>query len=85
MRPTRQAGAGCRHGPSTDRRVSTLQVWDDYEWSWTGSLSQWALDHPEHPDNGEALKAAAEHRHTWLHGYRGTLGFVTLLLRRTNC
>ncbi|MFD5516308.1 SAM-dependent methyltransferase [Streptomyces sp. NPDC127066] len=63
--------------------VSTLQEWDDYEWSWTGTLSRWALDHPEHPDNGEALKAAAEHRDAWLHGYRGTLGFVTLLLRRT--
>ncbi|MCZ4125550.1 SAM-dependent methyltransferase [Streptomyces sp. H39-S7] len=63
--------------------VSTLQEWDAYEWSWTGTLSRWALDHPEHPDSGEALRAAAEHRETWLHGYRGTLGFVTLLLRRT--
>ncbi|MFD9335035.1 SAM-dependent methyltransferase [Streptomyces sp. NPDC060028] len=63
--------------------VSTLQEWDDYEWSWTGNLSRWALDHPEHPDNGQALKTAAEHRTAWLHGYRGTLGFVTLLLRST--
>ncbi|HET6858847.1 MAG TPA: class I SAM-dependent methyltransferase [Streptomyces sp.] len=63
--------------------ISTLQEWDDYEWSWTGSLSRWALDHPEHPDSAEALKAAAEHRDAWLHGYRGTLGFATLLLRRT--
>ncbi|MFI1487416.1 SAM-dependent methyltransferase [Streptomyces sp. NPDC020747] len=63
--------------------VSTLQEWDDYEWSWTGALSRWALDHPEHPDNGQALEAAAAHRTAWLHGYRGTLGFVTLLLRRT--
>ncbi|MGR4879846.1 SAM-dependent methyltransferase [Streptomyces sp. LARHCF249] len=64
--------------------VSTLQEWDDYEWSWTGSLSRWALDHPEHPDHGQALEAAAGHREAWLHGYRGTLGFVTLLLRRAN-
>ncbi|MEU5344381.1 class I SAM-dependent methyltransferase [Streptomyces sp. NPDC020766] len=63
--------------------VSTLQEWDDYEWSWTGALSRWALDHPEHSDNGQALEAAAAHRTAWLHGYRGTLGFVTLLLRRT--
>ncbi|MFJ8675332.1 SAM-dependent methyltransferase [Streptomyces sp. NPDC093589] len=63
--------------------VSTLQEWDDYEWSWTGSLSRWALEHPEHPDSGQALKAAADHRAAWLHGYRGTLGFVTLLLHRT--
>ncbi|GAA1937106.1 class I SAM-dependent methyltransferase [Streptomyces durmitorensis] len=63
--------------------VSTLQEWDAYEWSWTGDLSRWALDHPEHPDTGQALEAAAAHRDAWLHGYRGTLGFVTLLLRRT--
>ncbi|MFE3554143.1 SAM-dependent methyltransferase [Streptomyces sp. NPDC059193] len=64
--------------------VSTLREWDDYEWSWTGSLIRWALDHPEHPDRGQALEAAAGHRAAWLHGYRGTLGFVTLLLRRAN-
>lgn len=63
--------------------VSTLQEWDDYEWSWTGTLSRWALDHPEDPDSVEALRVAAEHRAGWLHGYRGTLGFVTLVLRRT--
>ncbi|MFD3698343.1 SAM-dependent methyltransferase [Streptomyces sp. NPDC058646] len=63
--------------------VSTLREWDDYEWSWTGSLSRWALDHPDDPDSGAALETAAEHRDAWLHGYRGTLGFVTLLLRRT--
>ncbi|MFD7099637.1 SAM-dependent methyltransferase [Streptomyces xanthophaeus] len=63
--------------------VSTLREWDDYEWSWTGSLSRWALDHHEDPDSAHALKTAAEHRNAWLHGYRGTLGFVTLLLRRT--
>lgn len=27
-----------------------------------------------------ALRVAAEHREGWLRGYRGTLGFVTLLL-----
>ncbi|MFJ6217418.1 SAM-dependent methyltransferase [Streptomyces sp. NPDC092296] len=63
--------------------TSTAGEWDDYEWSWTGSLAQWALDHPEHPDAGQALKTAEEHRTGWLRGYRGTLGFVTLLLRRT--
>ncbi|MFF3860006.1 SAM-dependent methyltransferase [Streptomyces sp. NPDC002209] len=62
--------------------VSTPGEWDDYEWSWTGSLSRWALDHPEHPDHGQAFEAAAAHRAAWVHGYRGTLGFVTLLLRR---
>ncbi|GAA2240154.1 SAM-dependent methyltransferase [Streptomyces ruber] len=63
--------------------VSTLDEWDEYEWSWTGSLSRWALDHPGDPDSGAALDAAAGHRTAWLRGYRRTLGFVTLVLRRT--
>ncbi|MFC7304859.1 SAM-dependent methyltransferase [Streptomyces monticola] len=62
--------------------VSTLDEWDDYEWSWTGSLSRWALDHSDDPDSAEALQTAAQHRTDWLRGYRGTLGFVTMLLRQ---
>ncbi len=63
--------------------VSTAGEWDDYEWSWTGSLSRWALDHREEPGALDTYKAAAEHRSEWLTGYRGTLGFVTLVLRRS--
>ncbi|MFI6849234.1 SAM-dependent methyltransferase [Kitasatospora sp. NPDC050467] len=61
--------------------VSSPQEWDDYELSWTGSLAEWALDHPDHPDAAAAREAADRHRAEWLHGYRGTLGFVTYLLR----
>ncbi|MEU4144732.1 SAM-dependent methyltransferase [Streptomyces parvulus] len=61
--------------------VSTWEEWDTYEWSWTGSLSRWALDHAEHPDAAEALRIARAHRDEWLRGYRRTLGFVTLQLR----
>ena len=63
--------------------VSDAAEWDDYEWSWTGSLTEWALDNPGHPDAAGALAAAREHRDQWLRGYRGVLGFVTLVLRRT--
>ena len=63
--------------------VSEEGEWDDYEWSWVGSLTQWALDNPSHPEAGEALAAAREHRDGWLGGYRGTLGFACLLLRPT--
>ncbi|MEU3569131.1 class I SAM-dependent methyltransferase [Kitasatospora sp. NPDC036755] len=62
--------------------VSTEQEWDEYEFSWTGSLAEWALDRPDHPGAAAAREAADRHRAGWLHGYRGTLGFVTYLLRR---
>ncbi|MDR6592864.1 SAM-dependent methyltransferase [Saccharothrix longispora] len=63
--------------------VSTLAEWDEYEWSWTGSLARWALDHPDHPDHRQALEASAAHRSAWLGGHRGVLGFVVLVLRPT--
>lgn len=61
--------------------VSTLAEWDDYEWSWTGSLVTWALQQARDPAAREqALSAAREHREAWLGGYRQQLGFVTLVL-----
>lgn len=62
--------------------LSEAAEWDNYEWSWVGSLTDWALDNPGHPDAAEALAAAREHREQWLRGYRGVLGFATLVLRR---
>jgi SAM-dependent methyltransferase len=62
--------------------VSDAAEWDNYEWSWIGSLTEWALDNPGHPDAEGALLIAREHRHQWLRGYRNVLGFVTLVLRR---
>ena len=63
--------------------VSDAAEWDDYEWSWIGSLTGWALDNPGHPDAVEVLTVAREHREGWLRGYRNVLGFATLVLRRT--
>jgi SAM-dependent methyltransferase len=62
--------------------VSDTAEWDDYEWSWTGSLTAWALDNPGHPDAETALALARDHRTRWLTGYRKVLGFATLVLRR---
>ncbi len=62
--------------------VSDAAEWDDYEWSWIGSLTEWALDNPGHPDAEQARIAAREHHDQWLRGYRDVLGFVTLVLRR---
>lgn len=62
--------------------VSSLREWDDYEWNWVGSLTRWALDNPEHPLSEQELAVAQQHRDGWLGGYRRTLGFVTLVLRK---
>lgn len=61
--------------------VSSLQEWDEYEWSWTGSLIDWALGEGRDPaDRATALTAATDHRDAWLGGYRGILGFASLVL-----
>jgi SAM-dependent methyltransferase len=62
--------------------VSDAAEWDDYEWSWVGSLTEWALDNPGHPGASGALLLARKHRDEYLHGYRNVLGFATLVLRR---
>lgn len=64
--------------------VSSPQEWDEYEWSWTGSLITWALrEAPTEADREQALEAARAHRRAWLEGYRGELGFVTAVLHDT--
>ena len=61
--------------------VSTLEEWDEYEWSWTGSLTDWALEPGRDAESREvALTAASDHRDAWLGGYRGVLGFASVVL-----
>jgi SAM-dependent methyltransferase len=61
--------------------VSSLAEWDDYEFSWTGSLVAWALrDAPTEADREHALARAREHREAWVRGWRRELGFATVLL-----
>jgi SAM-dependent methyltransferase len=60
--------------------VSSAEEWDDYEWSWTGSLTAWALTEASEVDRDSALAMAGTHREEWLTGYRGQLGFLTLVL-----
>ena len=71
-----------RHGYEVAHgHVSTLEEWDEYEWSWTGSLADWALAPGRDPaDRAVALEASRAHRDAWLGGYRGVLGFVSLVL-----
>ena len=60
--------------------LSTTAEWDRYEWSWTGALAGWALAEAPREDREQALSLAREHRRQWLEGYRGQLGFATLVL-----
>ncbi|MFJ7958916.1 SAM-dependent methyltransferase [Streptomyces sp. NPDC096319] len=63
--------------------VSTRAELAAYEWSCWGSLASWALDHPADPAAAQVREAAAEARSQWLHGYRDSFGFLSLVLRRT--
>ena len=61
--------------------VSSLAEWDHYEFSWTGSLTAWALhEAPSEAEREAALAIAREHRTAWLRGWRQHLGFVTVVL-----
>ena len=74
-----------RHGFEVGyAHVSSAQEWDDYEWSWTGSLVAWAL-HEDRSDGEreQALNTARTHRSEWIEGYRGELGFLTAVLHDT--
>ena len=72
----REHGWEAAHG-----HVSTLEEWDEYEWSWTGSLTDWALEEGRDAEQRDvALRAAADHRDAWVGGYRGVLGFATVVL-----
>ncbi|MFI8342043.1 SAM-dependent methyltransferase [Streptomyces sp. NPDC085639] len=64
--------------------VSSRRELDAYEWSCWGSLASWALDRPGDPDAAEALATATARRTEWLHSYRDSFGFLTLVLRPTS-
>jgi SAM-dependent methyltransferase len=63
--------------------LSTAAEWDHYEWSWTGALTAWALSEATGVEREQALDLAREHRRQWLDGYRGRLGFASLVLHGT--
>jgi SAM-dependent methyltransferase len=64
-----------------DEHVRTVKDWNHYEWSWCGSLTEFALGaEGTAADRAAALEVAREHRAGWLEGYRRVLGFVTLVL-----
>jgi cyclopropane fatty-acyl-phospholipid synthase-like methyltransferase len=64
--------------------VSSLQEWDDYEWSWVSTLRRWARDDPADADAADGLAFAEQHQAMWLDGYRETLGFAVVVAERVS-
>ena len=60
--------------------VSDQREWDEYEFAWTGALEAHVRAHPADPDAAALQDEARSHRDGYLRGYRGTLGYVTMLL-----
>lgn len=62
---------------------SDEEEWDDYEQSWCGALERYVADHPELPadDAQQIVSTSRAHRDAYFNGYRGTLGFVAMLLQ----
>jgi SAM-dependent methyltransferase len=67
-----------------DGHASTREELDTYEWTLWGTVAAWALDHPGHPDSAELLAFSHTRRDEWLHSYRDSFGFLTLVLRRAD-
>ncbi|MEI8259532.1 MAG: class I SAM-dependent methyltransferase [Deltaproteobacteria bacterium] len=63
--------------------VSDAGDWDHYESLWCASIEEHVRATPGDPDARELLAAAHAHRTAYLRGYRGVLGYVTLLLSRS--
>lgn len=64
------------------RRASTGAEWDDYEGAYSRNVLDWVAAHPDDPDAEPFRRRIG----TWNGAYerwgRGTMGFVTLLMRR---
>jgi ubiquinone/menaquinone biosynthesis C-methylase UbiE len=61
--------------------TSTVTEWDDYEFSWSGSVVDWALrEAPTAQDREQALGAARDHRRDYLQAWRNQFGFATAVL-----
>lgn len=62
--------------------TANLDEWDSFESRWCAGRERWLLENPDHPEAAEVRKVVDDHRDTWLHGYRGHLGFAYLTLAR---
>jgi hypothetical protein len=62
--------------------TANLDEWDSFESRWCAARERWLAANPDHPEFDEVKTVVDEHRDTWLHGYRGYLGFAYLTLVR---
>ncbi len=62
--------------------TANLDEWDGFESRWCAGRERWLLENPDHPEAAAVRKVVDDHRDTWLHGYRGHLGFAYLTLAR---
>lgn len=62
--------------------VSDASDWDEYESLWCAAIERHVRATPGDPDAAELLRIARAHRAGYLRGYRGVLGYVSLVLAR---
>ena len=60
--------------------TATLTEWDDFESRYCAGRERWLSANPDADDAGEVRAEIDRHRHGWLRGYRGVLGFAYLTL-----
>ncbi|WP_067972618.1 SAM-dependent methyltransferase [Nocardiopsis trehalosi] len=61
--------------------VSTPGEWDGFVWACVRGLADWGFAEADPAARRNILRYMADYRDAWLQGYRGVLGFGTLLLR----
>lgn len=61
--------------------TASVDEWDDYEWTYSRSIEEYAFEHPEDPDVGAMLRHIRPWRRARLRWGRDTLGFGLYLFR----
>lgn len=61
--------------------VSTPPEWDDFMWACVRGLTNWGLSDEDPAARAGVLRYMTDYRDGWLRGYRGVLGYVSLVLR----
>lgn len=60
--------------------TATLAEWDSFESRYSAGRERWLLANPHAPEARDVRAEIDAHRHGWMHGYRGILGFAYVTL-----